>query len=276
MPSFNFMGQSLTYEVRGEGQDLLFLHGLGADRRQALSATKDLQGCRVITLDMPGHGDSVCTDGRLFSFARFTEAAIALLDELSVASAIWGGISMGSGISLQAAQRWPSRVGGLLLVRPAWLDKPGLPQLAIIARLGQLICEGGLEAAKAELQRDPMVVGLLQGNPHCAASIAGVLTRPQAQEAAAVLPALVADQPFETMASLSKVKTRALVFANEGDPLHPIPVAETLTAALPNCCYLELPARYLQPDEHQRALTAAIQTFLADVTMKNHLKQESL
>ena len=45
----------LRYGVEGAGPDVVFLHGLGADRHQAERALAGLRGYRVTTIDLPGH-----------------------------------------------------------------------------------------------------------------------------------------------------------------------------------------------------------------------------
>ena len=47
-----------------------------------------------------------------------------MLNHLGLTRAVVGGISMGAGMALNAATRYPERVAGLVLARPAWLDRP--------------------------------------------------------------------------------------------------------------------------------------------------------
>src|SRR5262249_11354645 len=73
------------------------------------------------------------------SFDIFGDDVIALLDHLGLRRAILGGISMGAAVALNVAVRYPERVDGLVLSRPAWLDGPMPPEnvarYAAIARL---------------------------------------------------------------------------------------------------------------------------------------------
>lgn len=266
MPSFDHNGQSIAYDLRGEGTDLVFMHGLGADREQSLSALSGLSGIRLICPDMPGHGDSLpapSPDGQVsFGFRHFADVAIALLDHLEIESALLGGISMGSGISLNVALRRPERVKGLVLVRPAWLDQSRPDNLHVIDALGQWIVDEGLVEAEARLAEHSVYSDVLSKNPKCAASISSVLTRPQALESASVLSALVQDAPFERMQDLAHIGVPALVIGCVGDPLHPASVAETLTDYFPQGQYQQIPPRYLEPQEHHKVLTLTIHAFL--------------
>ena len=104
-------------------------------------------------------------------------------------------------------------VSALLLVRPAWLDQPGRPHLNIIEDIGQAIMDNGAEGGEARLLDHPFYAAAKTENPDCAASVKGAIHRPQAVEAAGVLSALVADQPFAQMSQLGKCTVPALVVA---------------------------------------------------------------
>ena len=270
MPWFEHKSCRIRYDVSGNGPALLFMHGLSADRQQAQQSLQDLTGYQLITLDMPGHGDSLLpgADDPSFraGFLSYTEIAGALLDFLGVDRVIAGGISMGSGIALSLALAQPKRVEALLLVRPAWLDAPGTPHLDIIAQMGNWIFQGGADMAKHKLASHPVYVDALIDNPNCAASIKGALERPQAIEAASVLPDLVADQPFNRMSALEKCRTPALVLGNNADPLHPVVIARAISGALSHGEYVQVPPKYLEPEAHQAAVLNEIQNFLTRVS----------
>ena len=261
MATFKHREMDIAYERQGEGENFVFMHGLGADRRQTLSALSGLSGVRLICLDMPGHGETAGGDFP-YSFSAFADVAIALLDTLSIDAAIFGGISMGAGISLQVALRAPQRVKGLVLVRPAWLNDVRPPNLGIIETLGLWIENEGLATAEAKLGQDVSYQHELKSNPACAASIAGLLTRPQARESCKVLSALVQDAPFGHMQDLEKVNQPAIVIGNDGDPLHPADLAQTLAQQLPHGHYRHVASRYLETEQHHRDLNQAVQQFL--------------
>jgi pimeloyl-ACP methyl ester carboxylesterase len=251
-------GQRLAYMRRGEGAPLVFLHGLGADSRQSLSALSGITA-DIICPDMPGHGASEPGD---YGFGSFVSILEQFLDQIGVERAIFGGISMGSALSMRMALMAPHRVAGLVLVRPAWINGAALPHLSIVARVGRWLseCSPTTAAARLELDRDFAEIG--RTNQPAADSIRGLLIRPQASDAADVLHAMVHDRPFAHMADLETIQCPALVFANPDDPLHPIAAAQHIFGRLPNAEYQLLPSRYLAPADHFSALTRAISTFL--------------
>jgi len=70
MPLVSLNGFEMYYEVRGEGEALLLLHGgtgIGNDWRQIFAA--DLDGYRVIVPDLRGHGRST-NPAKRFTFRQ--------------------------------------------------------------------------------------------------------------------------------------------------------------------------------------------------------------
>jgi pimeloyl-ACP methyl ester carboxylesterase len=162
---------------------------------------------------------------------------------------------------LRLALDAPDRVAGLMLIRPSWLDRPALPHLGIVDRVGRWQLQVPQEAG-ARLEEDSEFQEMRQANPGAAQSVRGLLTRPQAQEAAAVLGAMVADRPFHRLGELAAVTCKCLVVANDDDPLHPVRVATEIAEALPAARLCLIPSRYRSPAEHFPALRAAVQQFL--------------
>lgn len=261
MPTFVYNRQTLAYDKVGDGPAIIFQHGLSADRQQALAALSAIEGYTVIAMDMPGHGDSPGTKGA-YGFDKFVDCVIALMGYLSIERATLGGISMGSGIALGVALREPSRVQSLLLVRPAWLSTGDPANLAIISSMGHWIEQGGLEFAQEKLQGDPIYREALKANPACALSLGGAFVRPQAEESASVLYEMVSDCPIASLDDLARVKHSTVVIGNEGDPLHPHSMAETLAGAIPHARLETISSRYLAAEKHQQDLTRVLQGFM--------------
>ena len=70
--------------------------------------------------------------GRL-SIAQFATDVTALLDRLSIDTAVLGGISLGAAISMRLAASFPWRIKGLILARPAWVDEAAPPTCILIS-----------------------------------------------------------------------------------------------------------------------------------------------
>lgn len=108
-------GIELAYEVSGAGLPVVLLHGFPFNRTlwreqvEALSAR-----CRVITLDLRGHGETTVTPGPA-TMEEMAEDVAALLDELRIARIVVGGLSMGGYVALAFYRLFPERVRALIL-----------------------------------------------------------------------------------------------------------------------------------------------------------------
>ncbi len=256
----------IAYEVigqGGEGYPLAFMHGLGAGRAQTTSALTSLLDTMLIAPDMLGHGDSISDDPEaVMSFDQCADDVIAILDHLGVEKSNIGGLSMGSGIALNIALRYPERVNKLILLRPSWLCEPKPEHLALVAYVGKRIEEYGAEMAELKLISHPDYIALHAEVPKVAESIRGLFKRPDHFSHTAVLYKMWEDAPFSSLEDLSKVTHETLVLYTTRDNLHPISVAESIAGALPKLQKMhELPPRYDQPKEYALALNQALNEF---------------
>ena len=261
MPFINYGLQKLHFQDTGIGQPLIFLHGLGASVEQIRSILSDLNGFRIITIDMPGHGLSKfahqAPNGKL-SFDYFADCALAVMDALEIASCDIGGISMGSGISINLALRFPERVQALQLVRPAWLDQGSPPHLSIVASVGKWIENEGLEKAEYNLRADTIFQQIEKRSFQEANSILGLFKRAQAHTCPQVLYQIYEDKPFDSIESLKAIQNRCEIYGNASDALHPEFLAKELAASIPNANYHTLPPRYINKAAHAKALIGTI------------------
>ncbi|MGI9621418.1 MAG: alpha/beta fold hydrolase [Acidimicrobiales bacterium] len=253
---------SLAASREGEGHPLVFLHGLGASRAQAQAAVAGVGGVEIITVDAPAHGDSATSTVPL-NFGAFAHAAVELLDAFDIGTAIFGGISMGAGISLRIACDFPDRVSGLVLVRPAWTDQAGRPHLDIVADIGDWVTSHGAEGAHERLFSDQRYQTMLESEPLGAASVANTIEGVAKTRRPDVLSAMVDSSPVDDLRELADLDQPAMVVSTEHDRLHPVYIADAVAAALPNAASLLAPPRYLEPEAHQDFLTHAINSFIS-------------
>ena len=105
----------LAYDVAGSGPTLIFLHGIGGNRRnwaRQVGALSDM--CQTVAWDARGYGDSEDYAGPL-AFTDFAVDLLRLLDHLQVERAHLCGLSMGGRIILDFYARHPHRVASLIL-----------------------------------------------------------------------------------------------------------------------------------------------------------------
>jgi pimeloyl-ACP methyl ester carboxylesterase len=258
----------IAYEVTGhnkESSPLVFIHGLGAGRVQTTSALTSLPNTMLIAPDMLGHGDSIMEDSSseaVMSFDQCADDVIAILDHLEIEKSNVGGLSMGSGVALNIALRYPERVNKLILLRPSWSCSQCPKHLALVAYVGKWIEENGAEVAEQKLVAHSEYIALHAEVPKVAESIRGLFKRPHYFSHTAVLYKMWEDAPFSSLNDLSEVTQEALVLYTTRDNLHPISVAEAIANALPKLYAMqELPPRYDQPEKYIDALNNALNAF---------------
>jgi pimeloyl-ACP methyl ester carboxylesterase len=86
-------------------------------------------GLRVVSVDMPGWGQSVPVEPGALTSAQAVKVVQQLLDELDVKQATLMGKSWGGGLALTLALVQPERVDKLLLTAPAYRQLDALAEL---------------------------------------------------------------------------------------------------------------------------------------------------
>jgi pimeloyl-ACP methyl ester carboxylesterase len=111
-------GSRLAYNRRaGAVPGVIFLHGLMSDRcgnkAMALEDHCAKRGCAYLRFDMYGHGAS---SGRFEEggISRWTEDALAVLDQLTTGPQVLVGSSMGGWVMVRTALARPQRIAGLV------------------------------------------------------------------------------------------------------------------------------------------------------------------
>ena len=115
MPTAEVNGQTLYYEVHGEGEPLLCVMGLSADTLAwMLQVPAFSAGYRTVIFDNRDVGQSSMADGP-YEIADMAQDALALADELELDSFHLLGMSMGGAIAQEIALAAPERVRTLTL-----------------------------------------------------------------------------------------------------------------------------------------------------------------
>jgi pimeloyl-ACP methyl ester carboxylesterase len=239
---------------RGEGVPLLFQHGLGANISQVTGLLEEFADIQLITADMRGHGGTPWDPERLPSFDSYTDDLVRLLDFLRIDRVIMGGISMGAGLTLNMASRYPDRVQSMILVRPAWLMEGAPKNLCDLLDIAALLpYPDGQETFEGK----PGFIEIQRNVPNAASSVLGMFDRDQQDHTPELLQAMVNDTPVTEAPSKP-----ALILGNDSDPLHPWAMAEQWHAMLPVSEIYKIPSRYVDPEGHATALNQHIKEFL--------------
>jgi pimeloyl-ACP methyl ester carboxylesterase len=231
-------GVRLAGQEAGEGPAVVLLHGLTATRRYVVMGSTALERSahRVIAYDARGHGrSSPARRPGDYGYEDLGRDLEAVLDHAGVQRAVLAGASMGAHTLLWLALNRPERVGGLVVITPAYdpvtNDEPD--RLAHWDALSEGLRSGGIdgflaaygEPAVPEQWRDTVIKVIrqrlaLHEHPEAVADALHVVPR---------------SRPFEAISDLGAISVPTLVVASddEADPEHPQAVGEAYAAAIP-------------------------------------------
>ncbi|HKQ39101.1 MAG TPA: alpha/beta hydrolase, partial [Verrucomicrobiae bacterium] len=234
MPYILHDGLNFNYSDTGSGTPFIFQHGLGADLTQPVALADVGKKFRVISFDFRAHGGTHPIGPiEKIGLAPFADDLGAVLDLLSVECAIIGGISMGAAVSLNFALRFPDRVLGLILSRPAWLDAPNPWNVKIFTLITRLIAAHGPTKGQYLFKETLEYQQTLRDWPEVAHSLAGQFERPGIEETAFKLERIIHDTPSLDRREWSRIKVPTLVLGNKQDPIHPFEYAAQTADLIP-------------------------------------------
>ncbi len=122
-------GLNLYYEIHGEGQPLIMLHGgVSASEAFGQNLTELAKTRKVIALHLQGHGRTKDID-RPLRFEFMADDVAALMALLKIEKADVLGYSLGGGVALQTAIRHPAAVNRLIVVSAAMQRDGSFPEV---------------------------------------------------------------------------------------------------------------------------------------------------
>ena len=224
----------VEYAVLGSGGPVtLFAHGLGGSRSETRPLAAKVPGTRVL-LSFRGHGESdALVDG--WDYDVLADDLRAVADRVGATACV--GLSLGGGALLRVLRDEPDRFERLAFVLPAALDAARADGATLrLQSLGDAIDRGDADAVTDLLLAEvPAALRERRGVPLLLGRRAQELVRRPAPVPRSV------DRPLADRAVLQRVSAPVLVVGQDRDPLHPLPLARELAAALPHASLLALP-----------------------------------
>jgi pimeloyl-ACP methyl ester carboxylesterase len=224
-------GVTLSLADDGDGTAVALLHGLTATRRYVVMGSRALEraGHRVIAYDARGHGaSSPATEPGAYGYDALELDLEAVLDQLGIQRAVLAGSSMGAHTIVRFALHHPQRVGGLVVITPAYdpatFDRPA--ELERWDALADGLELGGIEGFIAAYG-EPAVP------PALSETVLKVIRQRLAQHehpkaVADALRVVPRSRPFESLDQLRALALPVTVVASDdaADPGHPREVGE--------------------------------------------------
>ena len=215
MPKVEINGFEMHYEIRGEGQPLLLLHGgmgIGDDWRHVFPA--DPAGYRVIVPDLRGHGQST-SPAEGFTFRACADDVRKLLEHLNLERTKAIGMSLGAKTLLHLATAHSRLIDAMVLVS----GTPRFPDpLRVAARQFTRAAFAKLSSAEIETLRARHVHGDEQ-----------IL---KLYDMTCSFATSYNDMSF-TADSLGAIAARTLIVHGDRDPLYPVELAVELFRGIP-------------------------------------------
>lgn len=223
MPATDLNGFSMHYDVRGDGEPLLLLHGgmgIGADWQHVFPS--DPEGYRLVIPDLRGHGRST-NPGGAFTIRQCAADVLALLDELGLARVKAIGMSLGAKTLLHVATTAPGRVEAMVLVSatPYFPE----PMRVAAARFTREAFEGLSDA-----ERDALNARHVHGDEQIRALYDMTRSFSTSHD----------DMAF-TPPKLGAISARTLVVHGDRDPYYPVELALELYRSMPRSALWVVP-----------------------------------
>jgi pimeloyl-ACP methyl ester carboxylesterase len=109
-------------EVTGSGEPLLLIHGMGsASTAWKLITPKLAKNFQLITVDLPGHGNTPLLESQSMDPISLATALVDLMDAYGISQFHVCGNSLGGWIALEIAAKYPDRVKSVIGLAPAGL-----------------------------------------------------------------------------------------------------------------------------------------------------------
>mgnify|MGYP006278154683 CR=1 FL=1 len=108
-------GKKIYYDVYGEGQPLILIHGLGVTHQMWKWQIEELKkDFKIIVYDIPGHGQS---ENKFEDnvYRGLADDLVGLMDHLDIEKAALCGLSLGGRVALATAVHHPDRVSKLMV-----------------------------------------------------------------------------------------------------------------------------------------------------------------
>ena len=263
MPWFSHQRFRLHYVDRGKGTPFVFQHGLGGSTDQTAGLFPEAPpGVRLLSLDCRSHGESEpAAQPEDLRFSLMADDIVAWMDHLVVADVVLGGISMGGGIALNLALRYPGRVRGLLLSRPAWLDG-SMEAGQLYFEVAALIRSKGIEEGQRAFLASSSYARLRLESADAANSLLRQFQAPRAKERVSRLEQMPRDIPHPDRKQRAAIKVPTLILATHTDPVHPLRLARDLADTIPGAEFRQVTPKSIDAALHVREVQLVVGNWL--------------
>lgn len=216
---------------------------------------------RLISIDLPGHGNSPDQQGDL-DLADYADCVCEVLDELRIGRASVVGLSLGGMIAQAFALKYPHRLTALVLAHTS--ARTEAPVKGIWSGRIARFEKEGMEAQVLPTLERWFTRAFAESSPLTLAWLSDQIRRTSSW---GYVSAIKAIQGLDHLDKLQKIKAPALVVAGEQDSAVPPAAAAKIAERLNNAQMLVVPgAAHLGNVEKPVEFTEAVGAFLRQVS----------
>jgi len=250
MPEVNVRGTKIHFlEKKGAGGfGTLFIHGSGGNADGWKRVMDGLDGVHTLAVDLPGHGGS---NGEWkTTIPEYSEFINDFCEALGLEKIVLGGHSLGGGIVLDFAVRFPSKLKAALLIGTGARLRVFPESLVLLKKMAEGEIPSKFEPWAFSKKATPEV--LREGEEEWAK------TSPKVR----YYDMLACDQ-FDIMGELDKIKCPSLIVCGREDRLTPIKYSEFLKSKIAGS-RMEIVegAAHMPMIENPKDLSSAVAEFL--------------
>jgi pimeloyl-ACP methyl ester carboxylesterase len=261
MPTYTINGIDLHYEVTGQGDPIVFIHGLGSSTRDWQSQVEFFSKThQVVTVDLRGHGQSSKPKDD-YSVQQFANDVGQLLEETDHFPAHVVGLSLGGMVAFELAVSRPQLVRSLVVVnsgpempRETWWIRAKvwlmlflrtlIVRLFGMRRLGETLAAKLLPEAGQEELREVFIKRWAENDPQ------------------AYLASMWALRRWSVASRLGTIACPTCVVAGQFD-YTPLEYKQAYAGKIPQATIISIPAsRHLTPIDRADLFNEAVASFL--------------
>lgn len=250
-------GLSVSVGGPENGPPVVLMHSLAATSQMwAPQLPVWSERFRILNVDLPGHGASPVPRAPL-GFDGIADAVYRVLDERSIDSAAFVGLSLGGMVAQALALRHPRRVRALVLAHTI-AETTAAARRTWDERIASVEAEGMDGQVESTLQRW-FTPAFAADSPLTLAWIARMIRSTDPRSFVAAAESI---RSLDHLPVLGSVEAPSLVVAGRHDPGAPVSAAEAIASALPDAGLEVIATAHLGNVEQPLAFTEIVGAFL--------------